>query len=411
MVSSIDLVRNTLDTKLLQDIRAPIERARTLPTEAFTHPDFFKFEQEHLLARTWSAVDFGGRIPNVGDTLPIVLYDCPVILIRSHQGKINAFHNVSPYDGCEVVIEPQRALTEIETPYHGWIYDLEGALINASYFDGNPTPKKQPQNMNLVALPCVEWMGTIFLSLNPQVISFDEYLAPVLKNLDNIDLDDLHIGSDKEGNAMIDTLVIKANWKTVFENYAPNIYHENSVHRMYRESDHVPRVNENCNKTYDEITDQAGFIGLSYDNSVGSSFYPSSPFPPVVTSDGKPSNRNTIANMYPNWAITVLNQYARMTLFLPEKVDRCTEMIATYYRGDSAVDPALFDARKVAARGGVIAREEDNIICESIQRARCSPAFDTHPYSPFWDKPHYLLSNLITEKLERALDSVKKNER
>ncbi len=117
--------------------------------------------------------------------------------------------------------------------------------------------------MNLAALPCIEWMGTIFLSLNPQVISFDEYLAPVLRNLGNIDLDDLHIGLDKEGNAMIDTLVIKANWKTVFENYAPNIYHENSVHRMYRKSDHVPRVNNNCNTTYDDITDQAGFLGLS----------------------------------------------------------------------------------------------------------------------------------------------------
>ena len=66
MASSTDVVRNILNIKLLQDIRAPIERARTLPTEAFTHPDFFKFEQEYLLASTWSAVDFGGRIPNVG---------------------------------------------------------------------------------------------------------------------------------------------------------------------------------------------------------------------------------------------------------------------------------------------------------------------------------------------------------
>ncbi len=146
MASSIDVVRNTLNTKLLQDIRAPIGRARTLPTEAFTHPDFFSFEQEYLLASTWSAVDFGGRIPNVGDTLPTVLYDCPVLLVRSHRGKINAFHNVSPYDGCEIVLKPQRGLTKIETPYHGWIYDLDGTLINASYFDGNPTPKKQPQS-------------------------------------------------------------------------------------------------------------------------------------------------------------------------------------------------------------------------------------------------------------------------
>ncbi len=392
-----------LNPEMRRQVRRPIAQARTLPKEAFTDPEFFRYECDHLLASTWSAIDFSACVANAGDLCPAVLYGSPVLLVRDREGDVNAFHNVSPYDGCEIVIEPQKGRVEIETPYHGWIYDLHGKLLNATYFDGKPTPDNQPDNMDLVALPCREWMGTIFVSLNTRAEPFDDYLAPVQKHLCDIQLDDLRIGLDADGHAMIDILPIKANWKTVFENYAPNIYHENTVHTMYRRSAHVPRVTAGGEKTYQEIIEPSGLIGLSYDNSIGASFYPKSPFPPLRFANGRPSNRNTIANMYPNWAITILNQYARMTLFLPEAVDRCTQMIATYYRGESAVSTALYSARKVAARGGVIAREEDNRICESIQRARGSRYFDTFPYAPFWDRPHHALSNLILDKLEDTL--------
>ena len=406
MSANIKRVQDILSESALSKIRAPIQRAETFPNAAFTDPDFFNFEVEYLLKKTWSAVDFSGRISNAGDVQPITLYGCPILLVRNEHGRLNAFHNVSPYDGCEIALEEQTGLSNIETPYHGWIYDLDGKLLNASFFDGSPNPSAQPENVDLVALPCAEWMGTVFVSVDPGVEPFDDYLAPVLENLGNIDFSDLHVGRDPNGNVMIDELPIKSNWKTVFENYSPNVYHENFVHKMYRRSDHVPRVDHQRNKQYEEIVDPHGFIGLSYDNSIGASFYPSNPFPPITTQDGEVSQRNTIANMYPNWVITVLNQYMRMTVFLPISADTCTQSIATLYRGESATDPELVEARVVAARGGAVAREEDNAICESIQRARSSPAFDRHFYSPFWDRPHYTLTNFIANKLVEALSEI-----
>ena len=62
--------------------------------------------------------------------------------------------------------------------------------------------------------------------------------------------------------------------------------------------------------------------------------------------------------------------------------------------GDLAKD------RSQSARKGIIARKEDNLICESIQRARRSPALDSQFYSPFCDAMHYTLTNLILDKLE-----------
>jgi hypothetical protein len=189
----------------------------------------------------------------------------------------------------------------------------------------------------------------------------------------------------------------------VVENYAPNVYHENSVHRMYRDSDHVPRV-ENGVKRYDQIIDNRGLFGLSYDNSIGASFYPANPFAEIVTVNSAISRRNTIANMFPNWAITVLNNYARMTIILPLSVDCCSEMIATFYLDDAAANAEFYEARVTAANGGVIARLEDNRICESVQRGRGSRHFSQLPYNAFWDAPHYAFSNLLTNRLLEQLE-------
>ena len=85
-------------------------------------------------------------------------------------------------------------------------------------------------------------------------------------------------------------------------------------------------------------------------------------------------------------------------------VDLCEQSIVTYFDSDQATDPDpdLVVHRSRAARGGVVAREEDNAIVESVQRARQSPAFDSHFYSGFWDRPHYALSNLLADRIEAA---------
>ena len=397
-------MREIFSNDVLRSIRAPISEARTLPSVAFTDPLFYEFEKTHILANTWNALDYSGRIPNPGDIYPTVLYGCPILLVRHGSEKINAFHNVSPYDGCEIVIKQQDGSETLETPYHGWFYDLDGKLISAPYHDGKPGEGAPPEGFDLVPVPCEEWLGTIFVNLNPEAEDFSDYMQPVQDELGDVDFSDLSIGLDKSGLAMIDKLKIKANWKIVIENYAPNVYHENSVHKMYRKSDHVPRVDGEGNKTYREIVDPRGILGLSYDNSIGSSFYPRTPFPEIQTREGEIFRRNTIANVYPNWAVTVLNQYARMTIFLPTEVDRCVELIATFYRGDFASEKEFLDARYIASKGGVIARKEDNAICESVQRTRSSLAFNSYPYNTFWDRPHYVFTNMVTDILMASLE-------
>ena len=386
-------------------MRAPIESAQTLPRRAFVDTDFYQYERKHILRRSWFAVAFSSELATPGDCIPLDVLGYPILLIRGTGGQLHVFHNVCPYDGCEVLVAPKKGLTHLTTPYHGWQYALDGSLCAAGYWDGTEASTSldlRTLDADLRPIPCTEWFGTVFVWLDGEPQEFDSANRAVVGFCSRVDIERLRIGWDENSRPQISELRINANWKTVYENYAVNVYHENFVHAMYRKSPHVPRVDANGNKIYTEINDPGGFLGLHYDNTIGASFYGESSLPPVRLSDGSANDRNCIANVFPNWAITVLRNCARVAVFLPDSVGAGTQRIATFYDVDAAGDRSLLQERKRAERQGVIARKEDNAICESIQRARRSPAVSAQFYSPFWDNMHYTLSNLVLTRLEEG---------
>ena len=386
-----------------EQIRAPIARARTLPRRAFTDQDFYQFEVEQVLCKSWIAVSFSSMIANPGDIYPLTILGRPVLLVRGADSIARAFHNVCPYDSCEVSIDAQQGLKSIITPYHGWEYALDGKLLAANYWDGTQQSRSvavTDLNADLLPISCEEWMHTLFIHFGKSHQTFAEQYSAVLRHFDGVDLDRLEIGLNRTGEPLIHSLPISANWKTVYENYAPNVYHESFVHEMYRISPHSPRVDADGNKTYTEINDPSGYLGLCYDNEIGASFYGESELPDIRNKDGSPNRINTISNVFPNWVTTVLGNAARIALFLPTGPESGQQMVVTLFDRDGATDPELIQDRIQSTRAGILARKEDNRICESIQRARHSPAFDSQFYSPFWDAMHYTLTNLILDRLE-----------
>ncbi len=386
-------------------IRAPIQEARTFPRRAFVDQDFYQLEVEHALSESWLAVGFSFDVPSAGDIVVVDAIGFPVILVRNKDGVLRAFHNVCPYDGSEVSIRSQHGVEEIETPYHGLTYDLNGKLVRAGFWDGTQEAKSvdiAALNGDLVSVPCEEQFSTIFLYLGKEPVPLEEQYKPVFDHVKNVDLPRLEVGVDENGAPNTFELSIRSNWKTVYENYAVNVFHESFVHAMYRKSPHSPRVDENGNKTYDEINDPTGFLGLAYDNSIGASFYGESALPPVRNKDGSENRINTIANIYPNWVLTVLGNVVRIALFLPDGPESGTQRVMNMFDKDGATEPGLEPDRKQSLKAGKQARIEDNLICESVQRARHSPAVNSQFYSPFWDSMHYTLTNLILDKLEKS---------
>jgi hypothetical protein len=80
---------------------------------------------------------------------------------------------------------------------------------------------------------------------------------------------------------------------------------------------------------------------------------------------------------------------------LPEGPESCRQSIATFFDESIAATPEHAAARHRASSAGVKARLEDNAICESVQRARRSPAFESQFFNTFWDRPHYVLTQMF----------------
>ena len=116
--------RNVLSAEQYALVTAPIETARTLPREAFFSRSFYEAEVERIYARRWVGVLFEFEVAEPGDALPFECCGIPLVAVRGSDRKLRVFHNIVPYDGCLAVMEAARGLEQIETPYHGWVYDL-----------------------------------------------------------------------------------------------------------------------------------------------------------------------------------------------------------------------------------------------------------------------------------------------
>jgi choline monooxygenase len=386
-------------------IRAPISEARTFPQVAYRSQEFFDLEVAHLFSENWVAVGFAGSFPHIGDVAPLDIFGMPLLIMRGDDKRIRVFHNVGAHDGCPVVLARQSRATTVEGPYHGWQYNLRGELSKAPFWDGTPNPDLsalRERSADLEEIRSGIWNDIIFVDLSGRCSALPVFLAPLIALFEDFDFSTLELAMDSADGDGIHRFHAKANWKPLWENYAPNVYHEGFVHEQYRRSAHVPRVDGQARKTFREIND--GIVkGLAFESANVSNTYPAVDFPRIKSrAAGSPVTTSYILNIYPNATVLAFPTHVRMSILAPEDAGNTTWLIASYYADGSARDPAYKDMRQRSIAGSARARVEDDRVCEAVQRARRSPASRSLFYSPFWDQMHYDFNKMVLNDLERA---------
>jgi choline monooxygenase len=386
-------------------IRAPISEARTFPQIAYRSQEFFEFEVAHLFARNWVAVGFAGSLLHVGDVAPFEIFGIPLLITRAEDKAIRVFHNIGAHDGCPIALTRQSRVTTLEGPYHGWQYNLRGVLVKAPFWDGTPNPDLsglRKQSADLKEIRSNIWNDIIFVDLSGTCPALPVFLAPLMALFEDFDFSTLEMAHDSADGDGIHRFSAKANWKPLWENYAPNVYHEGFVHEQYRRSAHVPRVDDQVRKTYREIND--GIVkGLAFESASVSQTYPDVDFPRIKSrTTGAPVTTSYILNIYPNATFLVFPTHVRISILAPVDAGNTQWLIASYYADGSARDPACKEMRQRSIEGSARARVEDDHVCEAVQRARRSPAYRSHFYSPFWDQMHYDFNKMVLNDLERA---------
>jgi phenylpropionate dioxygenase-like ring-hydroxylating dioxygenase large terminal subunit len=386
-------------------LRAPIEAASPFPNIAYTSQEYFDLEVDRVFARNWVAVGFAPSLPRPGDVQPLWIFGFPILILRDDEGILRVFHNIGAHDGCPVVAERASGLQQLVGPYHGWTYDLKGRLIEAPYWDGHrraDLSRLRQRDVDLKEIRSGIWCGVVFINLSGGAPPLEEYLAPLIEFYADYDFSGLAMAFDSEDGDGVHRFRARANWKALWENYAPDVYHENFVHPMYRNSEHVPRVDKAGRKTYLEVNDR-GLMGLAFETEAVPSTYPAVRLPKIRRkSDGMPVATSSIFNMYPNLAILVFPTRVRPSILIPNGPDACEWLLATFYADGAATDPAFRTERDATLTASAAARIEDDRVCEAVQLARRSPVFRKRFYSPFWDSMLYSFNRRVLDDLERA---------
>jgi phenylpropionate dioxygenase-like ring-hydroxylating dioxygenase large terminal subunit len=198
-----------------------IDAGFTLPSAWYSDREIFREEQRKILRRSWHFVTSVDKLSEPGDVFPWELGGVPIVLVRAHDGSINGFENICRHRAYPVVQQAENRRT-LQCHYHGWTYDLEGALMSAPQANG-------PLGFDVaeVCLPRVQvavWGPMVWVNPCLDAPSFEEWTAG---------LDDrmLSEGCDVRQAAYATELSweIEANWK-VFQDNTIECYHCPTTH-------------------------------------------------------------------------------------------------------------------------------------------------------------------------------------
>ena len=384
-----------LDTKKLEAVDKPIETANGLPNECYISEDYLAFEKERIFCNKWTVIGVGSSIPRPGDAKPYNLLGIPLIMIRAKDMKIRVFHNVCSHRGFKLIDKPCNLRNVIRCPYHSWSYDLEGNLLATPHIGGlnnHYSEKFDKSKSHLKEVKSKVWMDIIFININSNEISFEEYIKPLEQRWSKfIKKEDqrLIVNSNDYGYF---NLEVNCNWKFAIENYC--------------ESYHLPTIHPELNKV-SSINDNYHIQDLSNKFAgQGSEKY------------GQLINGNKRFNIFSNWEKNRVNNSEYIALFPnvmiglhidhfyvfwlePLAINKTREHMQLYSVGDaSANGEELKELRKENSRFWRDVMLEDIKAIEGMQEGRNSPVYNGGNFSPVMDQPthqfhKWVIGNLI----------------
>ena len=351
-----------------------------LTSLAYTSNDFWSEEVKTIFSDSWVFAAYKHELKNVGDVLPIKVAEQPLILIKNSKQEIKAFHNVCSHRCVTLVDEPKNTKKIINCPYHAWSYDLDGNLLAAPHFGGtnNHKPKNfNPKDHGLKSVRIKVWHDWIFININNNAPIFEDYAAPLIKHLNDVDLANI------KPVATLDFGEIKTNWKFLIENFIEP-YHVQFVHKKTTSqplSDHYTIVDGSCYGSGVDLEEEDS----SSDNLAVTSKY---------------------LSLFPNFIIgTYFPGQLGVYLNSPIRPDRTSQKRIIYTTKNNELSDLQIEKQKNLWWA---VHKEDHEICERLQNGRSSSiALNGGLLSPHWEDSVHAFQEIVMESVEKIKNKEK----
>ena len=227
----IELLRAPGGT-LLEACRAEPEMRPAFRVPAERYRDAAHLERERAAlfgsarAGTWHGpprVIAASSAVAAGGCLPIDLPGLSLILTRGADGAIRGLANACRHRATRLVDAPCTAKALV-CPYHGWTYDLTGALIHVPHAEAFTAADRR----DLAALPVAERHGLVWLGAGGDGV--DGYLGELGADLAALELDRHTLWRSRRETR-------RCNWKLIVEAFLDayhfRILHRDSVYRFF----------------------------------------------------------------------------------------------------------------------------------------------------------------------------------
>ena len=343
--------------------------ASTLPAAFYIDAAYFERELEALFRAMWICA---GRAEEIERPGQFVLRDVggdSVIITRSPDGRVHAFHNVCRHRGTRLCTDATGQFSgSIQCPYHAWTYGLDGRLIGAPHMDEVPHFRKEDYPLHRVAVEI--WDGHLFLNLNRHSPDAPRPLAAQLADLPgkfrSWRMEDLRLGR----RIVYD---VKANWKLIVQNYNECLHCPNLHPALNQLSHYLSGENEPLNAAYmgGRMDLRPGVETLSIDGMCRRALLP----------DLSPDDRRRVYYyaIFPNLLLSLHPDYMMVHTLWPIAPDRTVNVCEWHFQ------PAELARQDFDASDAIdfwdMTNRQDWHVCELSQAGIASRAYTPGPYS------------------------------
>jgi choline monooxygenase len=351
------------------EIDSNVGRAWTLPAHLYFDAAVFETEKKKIFARSWHVVGHRDRVANPGDYFTTELVGEPLLVVRGGDGTLRGFYNVCrhragpPAEGCG-----NRKV--FRCGYHGWTYDLNGALISATEIEG--VEGFRAEDFALAPVRVEEWFNFIFVNLDDAAAPLRETLGELPAQSERFPFGGMKLFERR-------TYDMACNWKTYVDNYLEG-YHLPSVHPgLNRELD----CNAYVVEPYKSHVRQFSPIRGAQAGDVTPRRY----------QDAREDLTTDYFWIFPNWMLNCYPDNISLNIVLPVSPERSLA-IFEWYLPESEFDS---DAARASVEFSDQIQMEDVAICERVQKNLRSRSYSRGRFSVKQEKGVHAFHRIYAE--------------
>jgi choline monooxygenase len=362
--------------------QTPLGRASTLPSRFYTDPSIYDREVQQIFGRTWQLVARADELARVGDFVPAMVVDEPVVVTHGLDGQLRAFYNVCRHRAGQVALTRGNRKS-LQCHYHGWTYGLDGALRACPEME--ETEEFRKEDFGLQPVRVDRWGPFVFVCLDPEAPALAEVMGAIGSEVADVgyDVDRMRLVERRE-------YVIACNWKVYVDNYLEG-YHLPIAHpQLFKELDYdAYRVEEHryYSKQHAPIRELKPGEELGRDRR-------------YLRVPGQEENA-LYYWLFPNTMFNIYQDNMSSNVILPLGPDR-TLTVFEWFFAEPGTGPGWESMQQTIAFSDEI-QQEDIVICEQVQRGLRSRSYDAGRFSAKRENGVYHFQNLVREFLGEPL--------